>query len=78
MNWSTDRRGFLAAGGAFLAMLASAPKFAWAADGSTLRIRVTSDFQVIDPFGEIGELDDIIPRMCTVTLCRLPDMREGI
>ena len=24
MNWSTDRRGFLAAGGAFLATLASA------------------------------------------------------
>lgn len=77
MNWSTDRRGFLAAGGAFLAALSSAPKLAWAADGSTLRIRVTSDFQVLDPFGEIGELDDIIPRMCTVTLCRIPDMREG-
>src|SRR5690606_33584453 len=40
MNWSTDRRGFLAAGGAFLAALSSAPKLAWAADGSTLRIRV--------------------------------------
>ncbi|MDR0809843.1 MAG: ABC transporter substrate-binding protein [Gemmobacter sp.] len=77
MNWSTDRRGFLAAGGAFLTALAGAPKLAWAADGSTLRIRVAADFQVLDPFGEIGGLDEIIPRMCTVTLCRMPDMRAG-
>ncbi|MBI1220020.1 MAG: peptide ABC transporter substrate-binding protein [Rhodobacteraceae bacterium] len=77
MDWRTDRRGLLRAGGTLFAGLALAPKFAWAADGKTLRLRVSSDFQVLDPKGEIGELDDIIPRCCTVTLTRLSDMRAG-
>ncbi|MBW7920601.1 MAG: peptide ABC transporter substrate-binding protein [Rubellimicrobium sp.] len=77
MKWSTDRRGFLAAGGAALAGLAMQPRFAWAADGSVLRIRLIGDFQVVDPYSMIGELDDILQRCCTVTLCRISDLREG-
>ncbi len=77
MQWRTDRRGFLAATGAALATATSLPRFAWAAEGGTLRLRVGSDFQVLDPYGIIGELDDIIPRCTNVTLVRLGDMREG-
>lgn len=77
MDWNTDRRSLLKAGGALFAGLAMKPGFAWASDGKTLRLRVMADFQVVDPYGEIGELDDILPRCCTVTLCRLPDMRAG-
>lgn len=77
MKWSTDRRGFLATGGAAFAGLAMQPNFAWAAEGGVLRIRLVGDFQVVDPFGEIGELDDILQRCCTVTLCRISDLREG-
>jgi peptide/nickel transport system substrate-binding protein len=77
MNWSTDRRGFLRAAGAGLAAAAALPRFAWAAEGITFRLRVAADFQVLDPFGINGELDDIIPRCTTVTLVRLGDMREG-
>jgi peptide/nickel transport system substrate-binding protein len=77
MQWNTDRRGFLTATGAALAAAATLPRFAWAADGDTLRIRMGADFQVLDPFGIIGELDDIIPRCTNVTLVRLGDMREG-
>jgi peptide/nickel transport system substrate-binding protein len=77
MHWNTDRRGFLKTAGAALAGAAGLPHFAWAAEGDTLRIRATSDFQVLDPFGIIGELDDIIPRCTQVTLVRLGDMRDG-
>jgi len=77
MEWKTDRRGLLKAGGAFFAGLALSPRISWAADGKTLRLRVAADFQVIDPKGAIGELDDILQRCCTVTLVRLPDMRQG-
>ncbi len=77
MQWRTDRRGFLAAAGAGLAAACGTPRFAWAAEGGTLRLRVGADFQVLDPFGIIGELDDIIPRCTNVTLVRLGDMREG-
>jgi peptide/nickel transport system substrate-binding protein len=77
MHWSTDRRAFLKLSGAALAAAAAAPRFAWAAEGTTLRLRVSADFQVLDPFGIIGELDDIIPRMTQVTLVRISDMREG-
>ncbi len=77
MQWRTDRRGFLKTAGAGLAAAAALPRFAWAADGDTLRLRVGSDFQVLDPYGIIGELDDIIPRCTNVTLVRLGDMREG-
>jgi len=77
MQWRTDRRGFLAAAGAGLAAASTLPRFAWAADGGTLRLRVGADFQVLDPFGIIGELDDIIPRCTNVTLVRLGDMRDG-
>ena len=77
MQWSTDRRRFLQIAGAGLASAATLPRFAWAAEGDTLRLRVTSDFQVLDPKGIIGELDDIIPRCTQVTLVRLGDMRDG-
>ena len=77
MTWTTNRRDFLTTAGAGLAGLTTAPHFAWAADGDTLRIRVGADFQVLDPFGIIGELDDIIPRCTTITLNRLGDIRDG-
>jgi peptide/nickel transport system substrate-binding protein len=74
MHWSTDRRAFLRLSGAAFAAAATAPRFAWAAEAGTLRLRVTADFQVLDPFGIIGELDDIIPRMTQVTLLRISDV----
>lgn len=77
LNWSTDRRGLLKAGGVLFAGLAARPHFAWAADGDTLRLRATADLQVLDPKGIIGELDDVIPRCTQVTLVRLGDMRDG-
>jgi peptide/nickel transport system substrate-binding protein len=77
MDWRTDRRGLLKAGGATFAGLALGPRLAWAQDGATLRLRVAADYQVLDPFGIIGELDDIIPRCTQVTLVRVGDMREG-
>jgi peptide/nickel transport system substrate-binding protein len=77
MQWRTDRRGFLRATGASLAAAATLPRFGWAAEGGTLRLRMGADFQVLDPFGIIGELDDIIPRCTQVTLVRLGDMRDG-
>ena len=77
MDWRMDRRGLLKTAGAALAGAFGGPHLAWAADGTTLRLRVTADFQVLDPFGIIGELDDIIPRCTTVTLLRVGDMREG-
>lgn len=77
MDWNTDRRGFLGLAGATLAGAAMRPGFAWAADAGALRIRVRSDMQVLDPFGIIGELDDIIPRCTQVTLVRLGDTRKG-
>jgi len=77
MQWRTDRRGFLRAAGAGIAAASTLPRFAWAAEGGTLRLRVGADFQVLDPYGIIGELDDIIPRCTNVTLVRLGDMREG-
>lgn len=76
MNWSTDRRGFLTTVGAFFGAV-SLPGLAWAVEGKTLRLRVTADFQVLDPKGIIGELDDIIPRCTQVTLVHLSDMRDG-
>ncbi|MFT3672880.1 ABC transporter substrate-binding protein [Aestuariivirga sp.] len=76
LEWRTDRRGLLKAGGTLLAGLAAGPRIAWSADGDTLRLRATADLQVLDPKGIIGELDDIIPRCTQVTLVRLGDMRE--
>lgn len=77
MIWNTNRRQFLKTAGIGLAGAAALPRFAWAADGDTLRIRMAADFQVLDPWGEIGELDDIIPRCTTMTLVRVSDLREG-
>jgi peptide/nickel transport system substrate-binding protein len=77
MPWTTDRRSFLKTAGAGLAGAVTAPRFAWAAAGDTLRIRVGADFQVLDPKFMIRELDDIIQRCTQVTLVRLGDMREG-
>lgn len=76
-KWRTDRRGFLALGGTALAGIALSPNFAWAAEGDTLRLRVGADFQVLDPKGINGELDEIIPRCTQVALVRLGDMRDG-
>lgn len=77
MEWRTDRRGLLKAGGAAFAGLALAPRLAWAQAGDTLRLRLTGDYQVLDPYGIIGELDEIIPRCTTVSLVRMGDMRAG-
>lgn len=77
MNWNTDRRGLIKASGALFAGLTLGPRLAWAASGDTLRLRAAGDFQVLDPKGAIGELDDIIQRCTQVTLLRLPDMRES-
>ena len=77
MDWTTNRRAFLKVAGAGMAGVLTAPQFAWAQAGDTLRIRVGADFQVLDPFGIIGELDDIIPRCTTITLNRLGDIRDG-
>jgi peptide/nickel transport system substrate-binding protein len=77
MSFSTDRRAFLKLTGGAFAAAAAQPRFAWAAEGDTLRIRMDSDFQVLDPKGIIGALDDVIPRCTNVTLVRLGDMREG-
>jgi peptide/nickel transport system substrate-binding protein len=77
MHWTTNRRSLIKAGGALFAGLAASPKFAWAASGDTLRLRVDADFQILDPKSEIGGLDDIIQRCTQVTLLRLPDMRQG-
>jgi peptide/nickel transport system substrate-binding protein len=77
MTWTTDRRKLLKAGGAMFAGLAAAPRFAWSAEGGTLRMRMDSDFQVLDPYSMIGGLDDVIPRCTQVTLKRIGDMRAG-
>jgi peptide/nickel transport system substrate-binding protein len=77
INWNTNRRTLMKTGGALFAGLAATRNFAWAADGDTLRLRSVTDLQVLDPKGEIGELDDIIPRCTQVTLVRLGDMRDG-
>jgi peptide/nickel transport system substrate-binding protein len=77
MPWSTDRRAFLRLTGAAFAAATTAPRFAWAAEGTTLRLRVDADLQVLDPKTLIGNLDDITLRMTQVTLVRLSDMRDG-
>lgn len=76
MDWSTDRRGFLKAGGAALAGLALGPRMAWSAEGDTLRIRMEGDLQVLDPWGSLGAIDDVIPRCTQITLVRLGDLRD--
>lgn len=77
MDWRTDRRGLLKAGGAALAALMVGPKFAWAVEGDTLRLRMDGDLQVLDPWGNLGAIDEVIPRCTTVALIRFGDMREG-
>ena len=77
MTWTTDRRQFLTTAGAGFAGLMTVPHFAWAQAGTTLRLRIDADFQVIDPFGINGGLDTIIPRCTTITLNRLGDIRDG-
>jgi peptide/nickel transport system substrate-binding protein len=77
MTWTTNRRKLLQTGGAMFAGLATVPQLAWSAEGGTLRLRMSSDFQVIDPYSIIGALDDVIPRCCQVTLKRIGDMRAG-
>ena len=76
MDWSLDRRALLRAGGALLAG-ASLPRLAWAQEGRTLRLRMNADLQVLDPFGIVGGLDDVIPRCTLVTLVRIGDLRAG-
>ena len=77
MHWNTDRRDFLKATGLALSAAALGPHFAWAADGDTLRIRMSADFQVLDPWGIIGGLDEVIPRCTLISLVRMGDLREG-
>ncbi len=77
MDWTTDRRGLLKAAGTTLAGLMVSPNFAWAVEGDTLRIRVDGDLQVLDPWGNLGAIDEMIPRCTTVALIRFGDTREG-
>ncbi|NMM43350.1 peptide ABC transporter substrate-binding protein [Rhodospirillaceae bacterium KN72] len=77
MTWITDRRAFLKTAGVGFAAAMANPKFAWSAVGDTLRIRMGSDFQVLDPWGIIGALDEVIPRCTTVSLIRMGDIRDG-
>jgi peptide/nickel transport system substrate-binding protein len=77
MIWRTDRRGFLKTAGAGFAAAMASPNFAWAADGDTLRLRVDSDLQVLDPFGLIGGVEEVINRCTLVSLIKLGDIREG-
>ena len=76
MDWNTDRRGLLKAAGA-LAGLMTVPNLAWAVEGDTLRVRVDGDLQVLDPWGNLGGIDEMIPRCTTVALIRFGDTREG-
>ena len=77
MTWTTDRRGFLTVAGAGLAAALADLKFAWAADGDTLRIRMDGDLQVLDPYGLIGAIEEVINRCTLATLIKLGDIREG-
>ena len=77
MHWNTNRRAFLKTAGATLAGLITAPNFAFAADGDTLRIRLDGDLQVLDPWGNLGAIDEVIPRCTTVALIRFGDTRDG-
>ncbi len=77
IRWNTDRRSFLKTAGALGAGLLATPRFAWAADGDTLRIRMDGDLQMLDPAFMIGGLDDVVMRGIYVSLNRLGDLREG-
>ena len=77
MSWRTDRRGFLTTAGAGFAAAMASPRFAWAAEGDTLRIRTDSDLAVLDPFGINGAIEEIINRATLVSLIKLGDIREG-
>ncbi len=77
MTWTTDRRDFLKTAGVGFAAAMASPRFAWAAEGDTLRIRMEADFQVLDPYGIIGGLDEVIPRCTQVTLVKMGDRRDG-
>ena len=77
MTWSTDRRGLLKAGGVALAGLALAPRTAWSVEGDTLRLRMEGDLQVLDPWGSLGAIDDVIPRCTQISLVHLGDLRDG-
>jgi peptide/nickel transport system substrate-binding protein len=76
-RWNIDRRAFLRATGALGAGLAMQPRFAWSADGDTLRIRMDGDLQTLDPAFMIGGIEDVIMRGIYVSLNRLGDLREG-
>ncbi len=77
MEWKTDRRGLLkVAGGAFAGLLA-APRLAWAVEGDTLRLRYDGDIQILDPWGNLGGIDEMVPRCTTVALIRFGDTRQG-
>jgi peptide/nickel transport system substrate-binding protein len=77
MKWTTDRRSFLKAAGAFGAAAMARPGFAWSADGDTLRIRMDGDLQQLDPAFMIGGIDDVVMRAIYVSLNKLGDLRQG-
>ena len=77
VKWNTDRRNFLKAAGALGAGLALQPRFAWSADGDTLRIRMEGDIQVLDPAFMLGAIEDVVMRGIYVSLNKLGDLREG-
>ena len=75
VEWSLDRRALIKGAGA-LAGLAAAPRFAWAADGDTLKLRMDSDLQILDPAYMIGAIEEVIMRCIYVSLTRLSDISE--
>lgn len=77
MIWRTDRRGFLKTAGTGFAAVMASPNFAWAVEGDILRLRVDSDLQVLDPFGLIGGVEEVINRCTLISLIKLGDIRDG-
>ncbi len=79
LDWSINRRKLLKAGpyGAALALSPTMPRFAWAADADTLRIRMDGDLQVLDPAFMIGGIEEPIMRGVYVSLNRFGDLRDG-
>lgn len=66
------RRQFLTA-----SLATMAPRFAWAAQGDTLRIRMPGDIQTLDPAFMIGGAEEVVMRAIYTSLVRLGDIRIG-
>ena len=79
-QWTLNRRKLITHGGTFAASLALSPllqRFAWAAEGDTLRLRMDGDLQVLDPAFMNGGIEEVILRGIYTSLIRFGDLREG-